>query len=212
MKKIIQSNINRRNFIKSSALFAVAVSMPSFSGCRENVDTTLPPPIPNDCQTTADILGPYYKAGAPLGENIIPVGDQTAPLIIEGKVFSHCEDVLTDAVVEIWNADAEGVYDISDQFLFRGKYTTLSDGVYRFKTIIPGRYLNGSTYRPSHIHFRITAPGQRELVSQIYFKEDPFIDADPWASKANAKERILTIGKDANDVDTITFDIHLIEA
>lgn len=209
MNSSIKNYINRRDFIKVSSLFAMAVTIPVFTGCKNNDEKE---DLTNTCQTTADILGPYYKAGAPLGENIIPVGVETPPLIIEGKVFSHCENLLPDAVVEIWNADAEGAYDTSEQFLFRGKYQTLTDGVYKFKTIIPGRYLNGGTYRPSHIHFRITAPGHRELVSQIYFKEDPFIDTDPWASDPKANERILTVGKDANDVDTITFDIHLIEA
>jgi catechol 1,2-dioxygenase len=208
MKQVITNNINRRDFIKTSSLFAVAVTLPVLHGCKDD-DTDNET---DDCHTTADILGPYYKAGAPLGENIIPVGDETPPLLIEGKVFSHCENLLPDAVVEIWNADVGGTYDTSEQFLFRGKYQTDADGVYKFKTIIPGRYLNGGTYRPSHIHFRITAPDHRELVSQIYFKEDPFIEADPWASAAKAKERILTIEKDANNVDTITFDIHLIKA
>lgn len=198
--------IGRRDFIKTSSLFAVAVSIPIFSQCNgDEIES-------EDCQTTADILGPFYKAGAPVGENIIPVGVETPPLIISGKVFSHCETLLSDAIVEIWNADAEGAYDTSEQFLFRGKYQTILDGAYQFKTIIPGRYLNGSNFRPSHIHFRITAPGHRELVSQIYFKDDPFIEADPWANAAGAKERILVIGKDENDIDTITFDIHLARA
>jgi catechol 1,2-dioxygenase len=200
----------RRDFIKTSVLVAIAVSLPGFSGCKGNKTNVLP--VPEDCLTTADILGPYYKAGAPLGENIIPTGVKTSPIVIEGKVFSHCKVELENAVVEIWNANAEGSYDTSNQFLFRGKYQTLADGLYRFKTIIPGRYLNGGTYRPSHIHFRITAPGHRELVSQIYFKEDPYLASDPWASDPKAKERILAISKDVNSIDTITFDIHLIEA
>ncbi len=79
----------------------------------------------------------------------------------------------------------------------------------QFATIIPGRYLNGSTYRPSHIHFRITAPGHTELVSQVYFAEDPFIDDDPWASDPAAEERILMITKNEDNVDTVNFDIHL---
>lgn len=206
---MIKKNFDRRDFIRASSLFAVAVTVPAFSGCKDDDGKD---DLTDNCQTTADILGPYYKAGAPLGENIIPAGDETPPLLIEGKVFSHCENLLPDAVVEIWNANAAGAYDTSEQFLFRGKYQTETDGIYKFRTIIPGRYLNGGTYRPSHIHFRITAPGHRELVSQIYFKEDPFIESDPWASATQAKERILTIGKDANNVDTITFDIHLTEA
>ncbi len=197
--------LNRRNFIKASALFAVAVSLPEMSSCRSETTEV----APNDCQTTDDILGPYYKAGAPIGENIIPANVETDPLIIEGKVFSHCDDVLNEAEVEIWNADEDGVYDSSEKYLFRGKYVTTTDGSYRFKTIIPGRYLNGSVYRPSHIHFRIKAPGHRELVSQIYFREDPFIPTDPWASASKAQERILTIVKNEDNVDTITFDIHL---
>jgi catechol 1,2-dioxygenase len=207
LNKPIQKNTNRRNFIKTSSLFAVAITVPAVMRCKDRDDDLI-----DDCQTTTDILGPYYKAGAPLGENIIPAGVETPPLIIEGKVFGGCKVMLADAVVEIWNADANGAYDASEKFLFRGRYRTLTDGIYRFKTIIPGRYLNGSTYRPSHIHFRITAPGHRELVSQVYFKEDPFITADPWANDAKAKERILTIGKNPNDMDTITFDIHLIKA
>jgi protocatechuate 3,4-dioxygenase beta subunit len=198
---------SRRNFIKTSALFAVAVSMPDLSSCKsETTDFS-----PNDCLTTDDILGPYYKAGAPLRENIIPVTVDTDPLIIKGKVFSHCAVALAKADVEIWNADENGAYDTSELYLFRGKYATLADGLYRFKTIIPGRYLNGSVYRPSHIHLRITAPGHQELVSQIYFKEDPFISTDPWASATKARERILTIEKNEDNVDTITFDIHLTE-
>lgn len=208
MAKPKSKEINRRAFIRTAGLLAVAVSVTKVSGCKDEVTIDLA----DDCRTTDDILGPYYKAGAPIKENIIPIGDETPPLIITGKVFSHCKDLLTDATVEIWNADAEGGYDSSDQFLFRGKYQTLADGAYRFKTIIPGKYLNGSLYRPSHIHFRITAPGHQELVSQIYFKEDPFIDTDPWASASKAKERILQIGKDVDNLDTITFDIHLLKA
>ena len=198
-------DFNRRSFIKTSALFAVGISMPVMSSCEDETPDT----DPDNCLTTDDILGPYYKAGAPVGENIIPTDVETDPLIIEGNVFSHCDDALANAEVEIWNADEEGVYDTSEAYIFRGKSITKTDGSYRFKTIIPGRYLNGSVYRPSHIHFRITAPGHQELVSQIYFKEDPFIPTDPWASASNAQERILTIFKNDDNVDTLTFDIHL---
>jgi len=195
-------SISRRKFIAS--WIAVGISIPVISSCKEGGGEDRP-----DCETTADILGPYYKAGSPVREHIIPVGDLTEPLVIEGKVFSDCSNVLTEATVEVWNANAEGAYDTSDDFLFRGKFVTNADGTYRFKTIIPGRYLNGGTFRPSHIHFRITAPGHHELVSQIYFKDDPFIDTDPWASSPQAKERILTVTQDENGTDTITFDIYL---
>jgi protocatechuate 3,4-dioxygenase beta subunit len=200
-----QKIIDRRAFIKASALFAMAVSVPVAS-CKEDKDGN---PEPSVCRTTEDILGPFYKSGAPFRELIIPAGNTTSPLIIEGKVFSNCDNLIKDAIVEIWNADENGVYDLSDKFIFRGSFKTGSDGRYKFKTIVPGRYLNGSIYRPSHLHFRITASGHEELVSQIYFANDPFIATDPWASTPQAVERILTVEKDEDNTDTVTFDIHL---
>jgi protocatechuate 3,4-dioxygenase beta subunit len=199
-------DLNRRDFIKKTALVAVAVSLPCFGSCKKDKQD----PIKNDCSTTDDILGPFYKAGAPFRENIIPVENTAAPLIVQGKVFANCDTVLKDAMVEIWNANDQGEYDTSAEFKFRGSYQTEADGAYRFKTIIPGRYLNGGTFRPSHIHFRITAPDHQELVSQIYFKDDPFIENDPWAGSEKAFERILTLEKDVNGTDTINFNIYLI--
>jgi catechol 1,2-dioxygenase len=149
------------------------------------------------------------STNAPFGENIIPIENTAPPLIVEGKVYSNCDVPIKDALVEIWNANDNGEYDTSMDFKFRGRYQTSADGAYRFRTIIPGRYLNGNTFRPSHIHFRITAPNHQELVSQIYFKDDPFIESDPWASALKATERILTLSKDANGIDTVTFNIYL---
>ena len=200
-----KKNLSRRDFIKTSTLIAVAVSVPGLESCSsDDVES-----IKNGCTTTADILGPFYKASAPFREDIIPYGNTAAPLFISGKVSSGCDTGLPGAIVEIWNADVDGAYDTSEDFKFRGRFETGQDGMYRFKTIIPGRYLNGATFRPSHIHFRITAPDHQELVSQIYFKDDPFIDSDPWAGDPNAAKRILTTGKDANGNDTVTFDIYL---
>jgi catechol 1,2-dioxygenase len=203
-------DLNRREFIRKTTLIVAAVSL-SFESCKEDKQDPLKqtPPKTN-CSTTADILGPFYKSGAPFREDIIPIQNTSAPLIVKGKVFTDCDAVLKDAMVEIWNANDAGEYDTSAEFKFRGRFLTEANGVYRFKTIIPGRYLNGNTFRPSHIHFRITAPGHQELVSQIYFKDDPFIGNDPWAGSAKASERILALEKDANGLDTVNFNIYLI--
>jgi protocatechuate 3,4-dioxygenase beta subunit len=206
MQKPIRKD--RRTFIKDTILIAVSLSLPGMSSCKKDE----PSPKTDTCKTTDDILGPFYQAGAPLREDITPEDNGAAPLTINGKVYSNCDSLLENAMVEIWNADENGEYDSSQEYRFRGRYVTLANGLYSFRTIIPGRYLNGSTYRPSHIHFRITAPGHEELISQIYFKDDPFIDDDPWASSEKAVERILTLEKDANGNDTVTFDIHLTPA
>jgi catechol 1,2-dioxygenase len=201
--------MDRRNFIKDTVLVAVSISLPGLISCS---DQNAPTANREKCITTDDILGPFYKPGAPFREDIVPADNTTAPLLVHGKVFSNCDTVLKDAVVEIWNADGSGVYDASTEFRFRGSYLTPADGAYSFRTIVPGRYLNGNTFRPSHIHFRVTAPGHEELVSQIYFKDDPFIDDDPWARSEKAAERILTVDKAENGEDKITFDIYLTPA
>jgi catechol 1,2-dioxygenase len=200
------NRVARRDFLKKSSLLAIAATMAPFSSCREKEE---PAPGPENCRTTDDILGPFYLAGAPFREDIIPEGVATEPLFVQGKVISGCTDAIADAIVEIWNANEEGSYDSSTDFLFRGRFRTGSDGTYSFRTIVPGRYLNGGTFRPSHIHFRITAPGYAELVSQIYFREDPFIDSDPWASAEKAVERILEISQNNNGDDIVNFDIHM---
>lgn len=198
------SAIGRRDFLKASSMLVMAVTA-SLSSCDNDLDHNNDSP----CVTSEDILGPYYKAGAPERQDIIPIGNTTSPLIIQGKIYSGCNDMLQGAKVEIWNANEDGEYDLSENFIFRGSQLSSDDGSYKFQTIIPGRYLNGSVYRPSHIHFRITAPGHTELISQVYFADDPFIDDDPWASDPRAESRILALTKDDQNVDTVNFDIHL---
>ncbi|HYC84424.1 MAG TPA: hypothetical protein VEB86_04345 [Chryseosolibacter sp.] len=204
-ENIFSQPIQRRTFLRGTSLIAIAACVPLSHGC----DEPDPDASAAECSTTDDILGPFYKAGAPLRENIVPDNSSGVPLIVTGTVYANCENVLAGAIVEIWNADHEGEYDTSDEFRFRGRYATNQNGTYRFRTIVPGRYLNGGTFRPSHIHFRVNATGHRELVSQIYFKDDPFIASDPWAGSVKASERILTISKDTSGVDTVNFDIYL---
>ncbi|MFT6677865.1 MAG: catechol 1,2-dioxygenase, partial [Granulosicoccus sp.] len=98
----------------------------------------------------------------------------------------------------------------SENFLHRASWRSGKEGEYSFKTIIPGKYLNGQLYRPSHIHFRVSAKGTKELISQIYFKGDPNIAEDPWASQEMAQHRILEISPgDIQSNLTINFDISL---
>ena len=69
--------------------------------------------------------------------------------------------------------------------------------------------LNGGTYRPSHVHFKITASSHKELVTQLYFEGDPYINADPWASDDDAEERIIALNEDGNGNKSGIFDIKM---
>lgn len=165
-----------------------------------------------DCDTTNDILGPFYRPNAPVRSDLTYEGLQGTRIELKGKVFkSDCVTTIKDALVEIWHCNTEGEYDNdSDEFRQRARLKTNEKGEYSFRTILPGKYLNGELYRPSHIHYRVTEKNSQELISQIYFKGDPHITEDPWASRDKAKHRILPIIlEDTKGNLTINFDIYL---
>jgi protocatechuate 3,4-dioxygenase beta subunit len=68
--------------------------------------------------------------------------------------------------------------------ILRGKLRTEADGRYHVRTVLPGRYLNGAQYRPSHIHVKLRAPGFTELTTQLYFPGDPYNDVDPFIHRS----------------------------
>ncbi len=117
--------------------------------------------------TPRDMEGPYYIAGAPFKESLYPTGTPGERLVISGTVYTAgCAGVLAGAEVDVWQADANGEYDFSDQFLGRGKVLTDANGRYTFETVLPGLY----EPRPRHIHFRIFHPDRGELITQLYFE------------------------------------------
>jgi protocatechuate 3,4-dioxygenase beta subunit len=200
--------MNRRDFIKQGSFLAFGISVIgplSVFGKAGNEKT---------CETTKDILGPFYRPEAPFRKNMV-MKDAPADLKINvsGTVYtSDCTTPLNDVLVEVWQANQDGEYDNETKnFNYRASIKTDSKGKYNFETIIPGKYMNGDQYRPSHIHFRIRAKEHREIVSQIYFKEDPYIAVDPWASQPEAAQRILPIMDDKTGKQVI-FDIYMAKA
>jgi protocatechuate 3,4-dioxygenase beta subunit len=198
--------MDRKEFILSSAMSAFALTTCGSIVKSSNGEFT------GDCDTTNDILGPFYRPKAPIRSDLTYEGLSGNKIILKGRVFkSDCITPLKDALVEIWHCDTEGEYDAdSKDFKQRASWKTNAEGEYSFKTILPGKYLNGALYRPSHIHYRVTEKDSRDLVSQIYFKGDPHITKDPWASKDKAELRILQITlEDTNGNLAINFDIYL---
>src|SRR6188768_1579321 len=131
--------MKRRKFIQSTALTAVAVS--AFGFVRFNGDNYV-----GDCETTSDILGPFYRPGSPVRNNLVIPGDAGTILQLRGKIkHNDCVTPYKNAKVELWHCDAKGVYDNStNDFRYRG--TTYSDeiGQYSFTTILPVPYEVGN--------------------------------------------------------------------
>lgn len=202
------NNMNRKDFIVSTSLAAFSLS--TFGAAVRQTDGN----FKGDCETTNDILGPYYRPNAPERNDLTFEGIEGVKVEVKGRVYaSDCITVLPNALVEIWHCNARGIYDNDTQeYKHRATWRTDKEGRYSFKTIIPGKYLNGELYRPSHIHYRVTEESSSELISQIYFQGDPHIEKDPWASAKKASHRILQIiPEDVNGNLVILFNIYLKE-
>ena len=174
--------MDRRNLLKLLPLSGVA-SMLDFSNLF----------AADGCLTSSDIPGPYYKPDAPFIKDIS--GQDTGPkLYVSGTIFaSDCISPLPDVTLEVWQADSKAQYHDGS---FRAKITTDHNGHYAFKTVLPGKYLNGNYYRPRHLHYKIKADGVEYLTTQIYFQGDSSIPQDPWASDPSAQMRIISLTED----------------
>lgn len=105
--------------------------------------------------TKPDALGPFYVPGAPERERT------GRGLVVSGTVRSTagCR-ALQGARIEWWSAGQSGDYDDAH----RAAQRTDAEGRYRYETDFPGKYPG----RPPHLHLRVTAPGHRTLITQIY--------------------------------------------
>ena len=193
---------HRRNFIRSGA-----VGLAVLGGAlllRENVLATpsdgssVPQPIAANLAegakaTERNIEGPFYRNSAPFRAKVTPPLEPGKVLLISGRVWGlDTRKPLAGATIDIWQANAKGSYDNDDPakppakgvFLNRARLVTDEQGRYEFETIHPGSYLNGEQYRPPHIHYRVTSPKYRTLITQLYFKGDKYQKRDPFIRKS----------------------------
>ena len=159
--------------------------------------------VGDDGATASDVEGPLYVDDPPVREGSPAkiydeyegMGDADM-LIVGGTVTSTEGGPLAGAVVDVWQTGPDGGYDIWDdrqpEMNFRGKIVAADDGGYRIQTMLPkpytvptegptGRYLEAMgqhAWRPAHIHFKVSAPGHRTLVTQLFFPDDPYLEND----------------------------------
>jgi len=205
--------MNRKNFLKQLGLGLVAgTSMATSCEKGDNITTDN-----EDCKLTAkDDLGPFFVAGT---SNIVNLNTQNlagTPMLMMGKVYSGegNSKPLGGAKIEIWHADDNGAYhpegagDVSQypaaEVTLRGFVLTESDGSFSFKSIRPGLY--GS--RARHIHYKITAVGHQELVTQSYFLGDTRISQDELSKNAGDC-RIVTYSDDGSGGIMGTMDFNI---
>lgn len=147
--------------------------------------------------TEATVFGPFFVEGSP---EIEPGGDMAfgasgEPCWVEGAVRDHEGRPLAGALLEVWEADEDGRYDVQygdGRTAARAHLRTDDDGGYRFWGVTPtpypipddgpvGRMLDAvgrSPMRASHLHFMVSHPGCRTLVTHIFVEGDPLLEAD----------------------------------
>lgn len=148
--------------------------------------------------TQSSLLGPFYREGAPelaLGACILET--TTAPqIVLYGRVTDNDGTPIPGARVQVWQTNEHGLYDLQqhggEAMDMRGNFRCDDQGNFHFRTVRPLGYSipmdgpvgelvqqqNRHGFRPSHIHILISAPEHRELVTALYFGDDPNIDSD----------------------------------
>ena len=135
-------------------------------------------------ETTANLLGPFWREHAPEMENggsIVRSPTIGAPLFVTARVMDGAGEPIVEAEVDVWNTSAEGLYENQDpaqaDMNLRGRFHTDEHGHIRFGTVKPAAYpvpVNGpvgdllkvqgrANMRPAHMHFLIHKPGYKNI-------------------------------------------------
>ena len=150
-------------------------------------------------ETTANLLGPFWRLDSPRTENggsIVRSPTPGAEMFVTASVKDGKGNPVAGAEVDIWHSSTEGLYENQDptqaDMNLRGKFVTDKDGRFSFRSILPAGYpipIGGPVgdllraqgrhnMRPAHLHFLIFKEGFKTHISQVYVPQDPNIETD----------------------------------
>ncbi|HSW05145.1 dioxygenase [Aquabacterium sp.] len=148
----------------------------------------------------AALLGPFWRANAPVLEAGASIAcDSTAGVALEvsGTVADAEGRPLAGAEVDVWQASPVGLYENQDpqqpEMNLRGRFRTDAEGRYRFRTVFPAGYpvptdgpcgellraQRRHPFRPAHLHFMVSKPGCKVLITQVFPENTEYLDSDP---------------------------------
>jgi protocatechuate 3,4-dioxygenase alpha subunit len=161
--------------------------------------------------TASQTVGPYVTIGfEPLAVvDLAPAGVSGERIALSGRIVAGDGAPVTDAVVELWQANAQGKYahpeDAQDKPIepgFRGFGRCLTDaaGGFRFTTIKPGAVPGpGGAVQAPHIVVTVFMRGLlKHLITRVYFPDDPANAADPVLRLVPAERRATLIARRAS--------------
>jgi len=153
-------------------------------------------------KTDSALLGPFWREGSPAyaaGETIARGAEAQVPgqsLLVTGIVCDTAGEPLAGACVDVWHASPVGLYENQDDaqpdMNLRGRFLTDAQGRFHFRSVRPAGYpvpVDGPCgdllraqkrhpYRPAHLHFMVSKPGYRVLVTQMFADDDGRLDTD----------------------------------
>jgi len=148
--------------------------------------------------TEQTVFGPFHLNGAPhlsQGANIAE-GVAGEPCFVSARVKSARGKPIAGATVDVWQAAADGFYDVQhpewQEMKLRAVFKTDGEGCFRLRTIKPCSYpvptdgpvgdmlhaLNQNPYRPAHLHCMIQAEGYDRLITHVFVEGDAYLDSD----------------------------------
>ena len=154
-------------------------------------------PAPPGC-TESTVFGPFHVPDAPRFELGADIGGGAAgePCWVQARVRGPGGEPVPHAEIDVWQADAEGFYDVQRAELghaqARGVLRADAEGAFRFWTVLAeaypiptdgpvGRLLEATgrhPWRPAHLHFMIAAPGYERLITHVFRRGDRYLDSD----------------------------------
>nr|BFD83802.1 dioxygenase [Streptomyces sp. Xyl84] len=172
--------ISRKSLLKAAV--AAGAAIPLLTGtvalARDSAGRGATLPATPTCDdgdgpTHDQIEGPYFKPNSPLRTNLVTSGINGTPLTVSGYVFGRNCVPLSGVLLDFWQADDAGNYDMAG-YTLRGHQFTDGKGAFSLTTIVPGLYPG----RTRHIHVKAQAPGQPVLTTQLYFPGEPRNNTD----------------------------------
>lgn len=172
--------------------------------------------------TPSQTVGPFFHYGLTPGAAYahVPVSahphlvepEASGRIVVTGQVFDGAGAPVPDAMIEIWQADAEGRYApsrTSNSFRGFGRSDTGADGTYRFETVKPGQVAGpGGQRQAPHILIAVFGRGMlKQLHTRLYFAGDPANATDPILALVPEDRRATLLARP--DGDTWRLDIRL---
>ena len=214
------AKVSRRGFITSGLIGGLAVTWPLMARAGY---------LPNLIPTPSEVKGPFYPIIAQKDKDFDLTivegrpGVAKGPVImVEGKVCDTDGSPVSDASVEIWQANGVGRYNhphdpntapLDPNFQGWAIVPSGSGGGFRFKTIFPGSYPASQDWtRPPHIHFKVAKRGFIELITQMYFPGQPLNKKDLLFRRKGPEEQKLMIAEKTPIGEIYRFNIVLQQA